>query len=122
MYKLSGRGDRLPDWGTSPLYHKIGHSFILKEMNQGRESAVGGIRTNRLWIHRKKMGYSQRHVAKLLGHKSPARVSGYERGRRLPNLETVLKLQVILCATVDTLYKDLYLEMKQEVIERRDYL
>ena len=120
MYPLSGRGDRLPDWGTSPLYYKTRRNSILKEMNQGRESAVGGVRTNRLWIHRKKMGYSQRHVAKLLGHKSPARVSDYERGRGLPNLQTVLKLQTILCATVDTLYKDLYLETKQEVIERRD--
>ena len=68
------------------------------------------------------MGYSQRHVAALLGHKSPARVSDYERGRRLPNLETVLKLQIILCATVDTLYQDTYLEMKQKVVQTKGNL
>ena len=91
-------------------------------MKQGRPVTASGVRTNRLWIHRKKMGYSQRHVAKLLGHKSPARVSNYERGRRLPNLETVLKLQVILCATVDTLYQETYLEMKQKVVQTRGHL
>ena len=74
---------------------------------------------NQIWIHRKKMGYSQQDVATLLGHKTAAHVSGYERGVRLPSLKTVLKLEVILCVPVASLYSDLHHELKQKIIEAR---
>lgn len=96
--------------------------FILKEMIDTERHAIGGAQKNWLFFHRKKMGYSQRYIATLLGYNSSARVSDYERGRRLPSLGTALKLQVILCAPVDALYKDLYQEVKQEVIEARNHL
>jgi transcriptional regulator with XRE-family HTH domain len=67
---------------------------------------------NRLWIHRKKMGYSQQEVATLLGHRSAAHVSDYERGVRLPSLETALKLELILCAPIAFLFRDRMLELK----------
>ena len=51
---------------------------------------------NRLWLYRKKMGYSQKVVAQLLGRKSSARICDYERGKFLPSLETALKLEIIL--------------------------
>ncbi len=77
---------------------------------------------NQIWIHRKKMGYSQQDVATLLGHKTAAHVSGYERGVRLPSLKTVLKLELILCVPAAFLYNDLHHELKQKIIEARSQL
>ena len=69
--------------------------------------------SNRLWIHRKKMGYTQREVAALLGYRSATHISSYERGERLPSLETAIKLEVVLCAPVAFLFPT----MRREAIE-----
>ena len=53
------------------------------------------------------MGYTQREVARLLGYRSATHISDYERGRRLPSLETAIKLEVVLCAPVAFLFPDI---------------
>ena len=53
------------------------------------------------------MGYTQREVARLLGYRSATHISAYERGKRLPSLETAIKLEVVLCAPVAFLFPDI---------------
>ena len=53
------------------------------------------------------MGYTQREVARLLGYRSATHISDYERGKRLPSLETAIKLEVVLCAPVAFLFPDI---------------
>ena len=74
---------------------------------------------NRLWIHRKKLGYSQKFVASLLGHESASHVSDYERGRRIPSFETALKLEIILCVPAGFLYPTFYSALKREIAQVR---
>ena len=81
-----------------------------------RKPQRSGIKNN-LWIYRKRMGYSQKVVARLLGHKSLAHISDYERGKRLPGLETALKLEIILRVPVAFLYQSHYTELKRKIRE-----
>jgi len=78
--------------------------------------------TNRLWISRKQKGYSQKIVATLLGHKRPAHLSDYERGRCVPSLETALKLEIVLGVPVAFLYPTRYRALKAEIHTRREQL
>lgn len=70
---------------------------------------------NNLWLYRKRMGFSQKQVALLLGHKNTVHISDYERGGRLPGLKTALKLELILRVPVAFLYKDMYEDLKREI-------
>jgi transcriptional regulator with XRE-family HTH domain len=63
---------------------------------------------NRVALHRRKLGYSQRRVVRLLGHKSHAALSLYESGKVMPTLATALRLEAILQAPVATLFQDLF--------------
>ena len=77
---------------------------------------------NRLWFYRKKMGYSQKAVAQLLGRKSSARICDYERGKFLPSLETALKLEIILGVPLRELYSNLFGKFQKEVNHKRKNL
>ena len=61
------------------------------------------------------MGYSQHRVAHLLGHKSHAALSLYERGAVAPALATALRLEIILRTPVAFLFPDLYDTLKKEI-------
>ena len=74
---------------------------------------------NRLWLYRKKNGYSQQDVALRLGHQSAARISDYELGKRLPSFETALKLPITLHTSIPPLYPDWFARLKRG-IDRRD--
>ena len=73
---------------------------------------------NRLAMYRRRMRYSQRSVAHLLGHKSHAAVSSYEHGRVLPKLEIALRLEIILRTPVAFLFPDLHDSLKKEIRDR----
>jgi transcriptional regulator with XRE-family HTH domain len=51
---------------------------------------------NYLRTYRKSRGFSQREVAFLLSCHNEAKVSRYERSKRIPSLETVFAYEVIL--------------------------
>lgn len=70
---------------------------------------------NNLWQYRKRMGFSQKQVAFLLGHKSTWPISDYERGKRLPTLTTALKLGIILRVPPDFLYQDICGNLKRKI-------
>ena len=50
--------------------------------------------TNRLWRYRKERQFSQRHIARLLGHRTTARVSRWESGAKIPTLDNALLVPV----------------------------
>lgn len=77
---------------------------------------------NQLWRYRKRMGFSQRQVAALLGYSSPTRLSHYERGGRLPNLVTALKLEIIYRVPVAFLYPEHYARLKAVIREKEERL
>ena len=112
---------KLPYSGKFSSLLRIAQHFILNRMvdKHSNPSPTRPPFKNQIWIHRKKMGYSQQDIATLLGHQTAAHVSGYERGVRLPSLKTVLKLELILCVPAAFLYNDLYHELKQKIIETR---
>lgn len=67
---------------------------------------------NNLALYRKRMGFSQKHVAQLLGLKDTAALCHYERGCALPPLTVALSLEVVLRTPVAFLYPRLYEELK----------
>jgi DNA-binding XRE family transcriptional regulator len=71
---------------------------------------------NYLRIARKKRRLSQKHVARLLGHQSPAALSKYESGRP-PPLVVAIKLAVVYQSSVEELFPGLHREIKVEVLK-----
>src|SRR5271157_219357 len=69
---------------------------------------------NYLRTYRKNRGFSQREVAFLLGCHSAAKVSRYERSKRIPPLETIFAYEVILGIPARELFAGI-----QERAERR---
>jgi len=72
---------------------------------------------NHLWIARKKRRLSQKQVARLLGHKSTATLSRYERGGRPPPLIIAIKLAIVYQSSVEGLFPGLHREIKVEVLK-----
>jgi transcriptional regulator with XRE-family HTH domain len=70
---------------------------------------------NRLAAFRRRIGYSQRRAAHLLGHKSHAALSQYEQGMVLPALATALRLEIILRTPVAFLFPELYENLRSQV-------
>ena len=68
------------------------------------------------------MGFSQRQVAAFLGYRSSADVCDYERGDKLPNLVTALKLEIVYRVPVAFLFPDLYGRLKATVRAREERL
>ncbi|MDQ4123268.1 MAG: helix-turn-helix domain-containing protein [Acidobacteriota bacterium] len=70
---------------------------------------------NRLWNARRKIGLEQKQVANLLGHKTSDQISRYERGTRLPNFKTALKLAIIYGTSLQELFPEHYEQYRKEV-------
>ena len=68
----------------------------------------------RLKKHRKLMGYSQREAANLLGI-SPSRLSQWEKGIKMPNVQNLLKLSILYHTLPDELYYDLRKSLATEI-------
>ena len=72
---------------------------------------------NRLWSARKRRGLAQKQVAFLIA-KTIEEVSRYEKGMRLPELPTMLALEIVYGASLRALYKDLYEQVLAEIRRR----
>ena len=70
---------------------------------------------NNLLLYRRRMGFSQKHVARLLGHPNNEMLSRYERGRSLPPLLTALRLEIIYRVPVAFLYGRAYDAMREKI-------
>src|SRR6266404_1127666 len=74
---------------------------------------------NRLWIARNRAGYSQKWVRHLLGKRSLASISEYERGHKLPPLSVALKLELIYQTSLAELFPNLHASATQEIAEAK---
>jgi|SRR5580704_4111677 transcriptional regulator with XRE-family HTH domain len=77
---------------------------------------------NQLDIYRRRMKFSQRQVAHLLGHKDNSAWSDYERRERLPSLENALRLGIILRVPVEFLFHALHDELRNQIRAEEDRL
>jgi transcriptional regulator with XRE-family HTH domain len=77
---------------------------------------------NKLDLFRRRMRFSQRHVAHLLGHKDNSAWSDYERGDRLPSLENALRLGIILRVPLEFLFGALHDELRDQIRAEEEHL
>ena len=67
---------------------------------------------------RRRCGLSQREVAILLGARSGAKVSRYERVARKPNLESAFACQVIFDVPAHEIFPGVFAAVEQSVIKQ----
>jgi len=72
-------------------------------------------KTNNLVLYRRRMGFSQKQVARLLGHRDTSMVSHYEHNRALPPLAVALGLEIIYRVPVAFLFPSMYDELKRQI-------
>jgi transcriptional regulator with XRE-family HTH domain len=70
---------------------------------------------NHLDVYRRRLSFSSRQVAALLGHQTTSTLSNYERGERLPGLVNALRLAIILRVPIEFLFPILYEELRKEI-------
>ena len=77
---------------------------------------------NNLILYRKRMGFTQRQVARLLGHRDASMVSHYEHGRAFPPLAVALSLEVIYRTPVAFLFPAMYDQLKKQIRAKEESL
>jgi len=77
---------------------------------------------NYLRAYRKRSGLSQAEIAYLVGCKSRAQISQYERRNSMPPLRTALALQATLNVPVSDLYAGKYDAITKQVHRRAQHL
>ncbi len=77
---------------------------------------------NRIWMYRKRLHLGQKQVALLMGLKSMAHISHYERGLKLPRLENALKLEAILSVPVSFIFAPLNSRIRSEILAKRKHI
>ena len=77
---------------------------------------------NDLVLYRRRMGFSQKEVARLLGHRDASMVSHYEHSRALPPLIVALSLEIIYRTPVAFLFPAMYDELKRQVRHEEETL
>jgi transcriptional regulator with XRE-family HTH domain len=70
---------------------------------------------NNLVLYRRRMAFTQKEVARLLGHRDISMVSHYEHGRALPPLGVALGLEIIYRVPVAFLFPRMYDDIKKQI-------
>ena len=70
---------------------------------------------NSLILYRRRMGFTQRQVARLLGRRDASMVSHYEHSRAMPPLLVALKLEIIYRTPVAFLFPAMYDDLKLDI-------
>jgi transcriptional regulator with XRE-family HTH domain len=70
---------------------------------------------NKLVLYRRRMGFTQKRVARLLGHRDTSMVSHYEHGRSLPPLPVALGLEIIYRVPVAFLFPGMYENLRVQI-------
>ena len=70
---------------------------------------------NNLVLYRRRLGFTQRRVAQLLGHRDASMLSHYEHGRAMPPLMTALCLEIIYRVPVAFLFPSLYEDRRRRI-------
>ena len=74
---------------------------------------------NQLRRYRLKRGLRLRDVARLTGQSSPAHLSHWEKGRKLPSLSNALRLSAAIKCPVEVLFFDLFDQLRNETYENK---
>lgn len=77
---------------------------------------------NHLRSYRKRLGLSQAEIAYLLGCKSAAKVSRYERFQRIPGLVTALRYEAVFGVPANVLFAGLADEARRATLVRQHKL
>jgi transcriptional regulator with XRE-family HTH domain len=77
---------------------------------------------NNLVLYRRRMGFTQRQVARLLGHRDASMVSHYEHNRALPPLAVALSLEIIYRTPAAFLFPAMYDELKRHIRQQEETL
>jgi len=77
---------------------------------------------NNLVLYRRRMGFTQKQVAYLLGQRDTSMVSHYEKGRALPPLTVALGLEIIYRVPVAFLFPVMYDELKRQIRDKEKSL
>lgn len=72
---------------------------------------------NNLVLYRRRMGFTQKQVARLLGQRDTSMISHYEHGRSFPSLPVALSLEIILRTPVAFLFPELHDSLKRQIRE-----
>ncbi|HTU44194.1 MAG TPA: helix-turn-helix transcriptional regulator [Bryobacteraceae bacterium] len=83
-------------------------------MNKHQKKVHSKIK-NRLALYRRRMGFSQRRVATLLGYGDSSTLSVYESGRSMPSLTVAFRLGIALRVPVEFLFPGLYESLRNEI-------
>lgn len=70
---------------------------------------------NYIQMHRRRVGLSQAELSLLISVEQRASLSRYEQGRRLPNLETALALEMVLGQRIQELYAGVSVRVRDGV-------
>jgi transcriptional regulator with XRE-family HTH domain len=79
-------------------------------MNQNQQH-----KQNTLTIYRRRMGFSQRRVARLIGSRDASMLSRYEHGQSLPSLGIAFRLSIVLRVPVEFLFPRLYDDLRHRI-------
>jgi transcriptional regulator with XRE-family HTH domain len=77
---------------------------------------------NRLEKHRKIMGYTQKDVAFILGHKNTDRISKWEKGSAVPSVLNLIKLSVIYRTLMNDFYFDTFQAFRKDIFTKEAQL
>lgn len=74
---------------------------------------------NQVRGYRRRRGLVLGDLAKLIGQSSPAHLSHWEKGRKLPSLTNALRLSAAIGCPVEILFFDLFVSIREEVFKRK---
>jgi transcriptional regulator with XRE-family HTH domain len=75
---------------------------------------------NNLVLYRRRMGFTQKQVARLLGHRDASMISHYEHCRALPPVAVALSLEIVYRVPVAFLFPAMYDELKQQIRRKEE--
>ncbi len=75
---------------------------------------------NNLLFYRKRAGYTQDQVARLLGCADTSMITHYEHGRMSPSLAVALALEIILRTPVAFLFPRLYSDLRLQIRKQEE--
>lgn len=73
------------------------------------------INSRSLALRRKRLGYEQKQIAVLLGHKTISQICRYENGQRVPDLEAAIKLSIVYGLPIHVLFDRYFRQFRKEV-------
>jgi transcriptional regulator with XRE-family HTH domain len=73
------------------------------------------INSSSLALQRKRLGYEQKQIAVLLGHKPTYQISRYETGQRIPSLKEAMKLSILYGFPVHILFNRYFRRCREEL-------